>query len=519
MPNNSQRLASLVYEDSKLELAEKRSRLRNEIASRELVLSVCDLVASRFGFALRRVVEVMQKMEQEPKMPVPEWLLPLVLFLTAEVFLGLTTIDVAALKSHRAVLDDLRSSLDSDLLATSWKIPPIPLELNEDAETNYRRAIQFFLRSLGSPAAAADFDSFSGLKKSDPTTTTACEPCWISDDQRAAGARLRESYVGLGNYLVANGRFTKATQHYQEGVTLFKSTGDSIAICQMQYNLAALILRSLGLSSASQPSDMEEKLKSGTLSFCFFLELVAFLWCLLDFSFGVAKDFLETVVKSDLLKSEDPRTWSDAQCQLGNTHMLLASRQERQGNLEETAASLKKALAAYSVVQSAPELGDCHYKIATFYVRSAQNEANKTMARTKKDIALSHFEKAATSFSPQEQPLKFVTVHLDQVRLCKALFFGGKTENFENALLHLLALEPLFSEAASQQARSISGELWTLVKTELQAVLKELLKLYSPQTGQHLRTAYLKELYRLSLSEGATEFFRQALPLQQHQLE
>jgi tetratricopeptide (TPR) repeat protein len=158
-----------------------------------------------------------------------------VLCVTADAYhRAATAVTAASLAHHQRKLAGLEAgallALDGeDLFQPAPGGLPVCKELVVDPEMNLNYAVQYYLRALRSfPWLAAPGCGGGGGGGGNADG---------GDVEAAAAARaLEAAYTSLGRHLLAAGRYTKAQQHFSQGVELFRSLGapaSTAAMCAL----------------------------------------------------------------------------------------------------------------------------------------------------------------------------------------------------------------------------------------------------------------------------------------------
>jgi len=546
---------------NKSQIEQNMIRLKSKIFLRQLSLAYAAFHSERYGLSLRFICEIVWKMDQEPKVPNEKQWLPLILSLTGDVFQALQELDHANTEINSAALEDFKMETKLEVIGNN-RFPPFPLDINNELETNCVKAIPYYLRAGNYAPINVVYDSEASQNEN-----RTIEHVWSQSEHLKVGRKLKEVYLKLGDYYVATGRYTKASQHFQNGISLFKSMADNLSTCIMQYNLASLLLKQINFSFSPAMFGKAQTQEPPN-------------WADYQGKIKKAQEFLEAAKLNDQLKETEKGMWEDALRLLGNIHMHTSTYYERENKKDEALDQLKKALACYNEAGEVnAELGHCYYKLGYFYYQSAMAENSKSK---KLSIAISYFDRSVQYFTSEKFPFDYMQIHLELLKLFKQLTIGSRIENLEKALKFLFRLGAFFdkdkidvpasvtmsgksnsiNEKSSENSdlnnndsnppdsssnpksnilsftdSKISGKkeklftsaaetLWPLIQQETHGILKELLKLYTnlassksnSNTGSNSsgnnthenlegKIQKAKEIYRLSLVQTPHAFF------------
>jgi len=158
-----------------------------------------------------------------------------VLCVTADAYhRAATAVTAASLAHHQRALAGLEPAGALPALDGEDSFQPAPgglpvcKELVADPEMNLNYAVQYYLRALRSFPwlAAPGGGSSGGGGGSGGSGGGSGGSADGGDVETAAAARaLEAAYTSLGRHLLAAGRYTKAQQHFSQGVELFRSLG------------------------------------------------------------------------------------------------------------------------------------------------------------------------------------------------------------------------------------------------------------------------------------------------------
>ena len=363
-----------------------------------------------------------------------------------------------------------------------------------DAEGNFKLAIQHALAALKRVPAAA---------------------------VRAARERLRAAYVELGAMYVAGSRFTKACRHYQQGVELFRSTQDlpSAAHVSVAFGLALRSRLRLedGVSSDREAVgwQIEELARAGA-------------------AFAQAHELPGSA-------DADAALWRQAEAERGRTLLLVAERHAARDDADGVAHAVALYEEAATRLERAGEpdaAGDAECRLGALHSRAHLRGAELGEEATVEDAAAAveaakagvrarqHFQRALELLPADARPVDHILVLLDLVRLHRRGRAGARVDALAEALRALLATHAAFlhfsfplpppgarggspgggerdggDDAQGSTTCALVARLWPLVESELQEVLKEMIKEHG---GDAAKAALFKGLYRLALVQRDT---------------
>mmetsp|Transcript_1793 Transcript_1793/g.5224 ORF Transcript_1793/g.5224 Transcript_1793/m.5224 type:complete len:1062 (-) Transcript_1793:74-3259(-) len=419
---------------------------------------------------------------------------------------------------------------------------PVVKKLSSDRELNLTYAVQ---RYLGSLKLYKDQDNAEAE---------------YNEGVKAMG----EVYIELGHILKDSGRFTKAYQHYRQGVQLFQSVGADLCVANSHIELARL---AAAQAKAVDPSmDTLGELQRLTTrcieSFKTAIDLLGSkrsnseLWIRTKIELSDVLVSSAGYLQAVLALSKDPEElgnivvgmYRDALKSYSDVTTLLSASAEVSHGSESDSQGLPLlggsrlspnmtvdnltwvANAAASVHHQAARL---HGQLARLAVTAANIPADTKEARRARllSLALSHIDKGIQVFNINNMPVRYLRLQLDGAALLRQLLPPrGVVRVLETALERLLGVADVFdsvhycnceagtcacgataAEAAATDFKCAPGSympgcpasVWRDLEVEINLLLREIIQARTAAPGRHGRERLegFKSMYRTSLTQ------------------
>uniref|UniRef100_A0A061R901 Erythroid differentiation-related factor n=1 Tax=Tetraselmis sp. GSL018 TaxID=582737 RepID=A0A061R901_9CHLO len=398
-------------------------------------------------------------------------------------------------------------------------------DLSSDVETNLNYAVQHYLGAL------------KLFKDHDGDDT----------EYRKMASSLGEVYRQLGAILKNSGRFTKAYQHFQQGIPLFNSVGAQLCVAQSHLELARL--------SASRIRGMEfDNIEAiGELTSVTLRTIESFKAALASLGGRRADHSIWEAAKTELA---EVLVFAAGTLQAG---MPLSKEPEEVGQM--AADMYRDAIKSYSEVSAsiatskagvpadegrahcvANAAASIHHQTARLHGQLAKlaqptkHEAKSVRQGRMLSLALSHLDKALVQFTIDGHPVHHTMLQVDAAALVRQVpLEKGRIRALESALDRLFGCAAAFQPtrhcsggsggacacgmSAAEAAAAAESELgrshgdasqtcpslaWGPFEVELNLLLRELIQARSAAAGPSgpgASTDCLRSMYKTSLTQ------------------
>mmetsp|Transcript_38555 Transcript_38555/g.69103 ORF Transcript_38555/g.69103 Transcript_38555/m.69103 type:complete len:565 (-) Transcript_38555:89-1783(-) len=360
---------------------------------------------------------------------------------------------------------------------------------------------------------------------------------------------LGEAYTQLGCIFKETGRFTKAHQHFTQGIPLFTSVGAQLCVATTYLELARLNstrTKMLDLSSTQAIGEIQN-MTAKTIDF-YKSALAALgprraepeLWRTMKMELAETYVAAGGSLQVGLRWAQDPEQLGQVAADMFRGALkvysditLACSDDEQPGEVED--GIMPPLDSVWSVNNAAASI---HHQTARLHgqlarlAQTTKHEAQDVRRARFLALALSHIDKAAVTFTPERNPVAHIRLQLDAAALLRQLLPSrGVVKALETALLRLLGCVKVYesrgscaivgpncacgmtaADAAAEESSLEGGEtstacpaaIWRELEVEVNLVLRELIqaRVTGPSArGNAERLDALKSMYRASLTQ------------------